>query len=60
MMKQYLAKLIEDAILEASAGMNMNKEHTIKFVERNVPGVTHKDVIEEVDKYFQKQYKVNF
>ena len=59
-MKQYLAKLIEDAILEAAHGMSMDKEHTVQFVEKNVPGVTHQQAVKEVDKYFQKQYKVNF
>ena len=59
-MKQYLAKLIEDAILEAANGLSMDKEHTIQFVEKNVPGVTHKVAVEEVNKYFNKKYKVNF
>jgi len=59
-MKQYLAKLIEDAILEASAGMNMDKEHTIQFVQRNVPGVSYREAVEQVNKFFNKKYKVNF
>mgnify|MGYP001550975223 CR=1 FL=1 len=59
-MKQYLSKLIKDAIIEAANGMSMDKEHTIRFVERNVPGVSHQDAVKEVNKYFNKKYKVNF
>ena len=59
-MKQYLANLIKSAILEAANGMRMDKEHTIQFVEKNVPGVTHKIAVEEVNKFFNNKYKVNF
>jgi len=57
-MQKYVSQLIEDAILEASKGMQLDRENTVIFVEKNVPGVTHKDAVHEVNKYFSKRYEV--
>ena len=59
-MKSYLSKYIKDAIIEAQAGMNMDKEHTIQFVIKNVPGVSYNRAKTEVNNYINTKYKVSF